>query len=93
MISSLCKELHVDKEHVFLSRVPLDMSFVFGIQSYLKNTAQEKLFYQRRTPRMTPQLDDKSPLIPQILKKDVLLCNGIQQCGKNAEEREKRKIK
>ena len=54
-------------------RVPLDMSFVFGIQSYLKNTAQEKLFYQRRTPRMTPQLDDKSPLIPQILKKDVLL--------------------
>lgn len=73
MISSLCKELHVDKEHVFLSRVPLDMSFVFGIQSYLKNTAQEKLFYQRRTPRMTPQLDDKSPLIPQILKKDVLL--------------------
>lgn len=93
MISSLCKELHVDKEHVFLSRVPLDMSFVFGIQSYLKNTTQEKLFYQRRTPRMTPQLDDKSPLIPQILKKDVLLCNGIQQCGKNAEEREKRKIK
>ena len=49
------------------------MSFVFGIQSYLKNTAQEKLFYQRRTPRMKPQLDDKSPLIPQILKKDVLL--------------------
>ena len=56
-----------------MSRVPLDMSFVFGIQSYLKNTAQEKLFYQRRTPRMKPQLDDKSPLIPQILKKDVLL--------------------
>lgn len=49
------------------------MSFVFGIQSYLKNTAQEKLFYQRRTPRMTPELDDKSPLIPQIMKKDVLL--------------------
>lgn len=23
-----------------LSRVPLDMSFVFGIQSYLKNTAR-----------------------------------------------------
>ncbi|MFR3343405.1 MAG: hypothetical protein ACLTUL_08000 [Blautia faecis] len=29
MISSLCKELHVDKEYVFLTRVPLDMSFVF----------------------------------------------------------------
>ena len=64
---------YCDAEDIFLSRVPLDMSFVFGIQSYLKNTAQEKLFYQRRTPRMKPQLDDKSPLIPQILKKDVLL--------------------
>ncbi|MFR6166623.1 MAG: phospholipase D-like domain-containing protein [Blautia wexlerae] len=73
MISSLCKELHVDKEHVFLTRVPLDMSFVFGLQGYLRNTAQDKLFYQRRTPRMTPELDDKSPLIPQIMKKDVLL--------------------
>ena len=73
MISSLCKELHVDKEHVFLTRVPLDMSFVFGLQGYLRNTAQDKLFYQRRAPRMTPELDDKSLLIPQIMKKDVLL--------------------
>ena len=73
MIRSLCKDIHVEKEHVFLSRVPLDMSFVFAIQSYLKNTDQEELFYQRRTPRMTPGLDDKSRLIPQIMKKDVLL--------------------
>ena len=73
MISSLCKDIQVEKDHVFLSRVPLDMSFVFAIQSYLKNTEQEDLFYQRRTPRMTPQLDTKSRLIPQIMKKDVLL--------------------
>ena len=73
MISSLCKDIHVEKDHVFMSRVPLDMSFVFAIQSYLKNTDQEELFYQRRTPRMTPQLDDKSRLIPQIMEKDVLM--------------------
>ena len=73
MISSLCRDIHVDKEHVFLSEVPLDMSFVSAIQSYLKNTGQEDIFYQRRTPRMTQQLDDKEPLIPQIMEKDVLL--------------------
>ena len=73
MISSLCKDLGVEKDHVFLSRVPLDMSFVFAIQGYLKNTDQENLFYQRRTPRMTPELDDRSALIPQIAEKDVLL--------------------
>lgn len=73
MINSLCKDIHVEKDHVFLSRVPLDMSFVFAIQSYLKKTDQDTLFYQRRTPRMTPELDDKSRLIPQIMEKDVLL--------------------
>ncbi|MCF2679962.1 polyphosphate kinase 1 [Faecalicatena contorta] len=73
MIKALCKDIHIEKEHVFMSRVPLDMSFVFAIQSYLKNTNQENLFYQRRTPRMTPELDEKCLLIPQIIKKDVLL--------------------
>ena len=73
MINSLCKDIHVEKNHVFLSRVPLDMSFVFAIQSYLKKTDQEKLFYQRRTPRMTPSLDEKRHLIPQIVDKDVVL--------------------
>lgn len=73
LVSSLCKDIHVKKEHVFLSGVPLDLSFVSGIQSYLKDTEQEELFYQRRTPRMTPELDDRRHLIPQILEKDVLL--------------------
>lgn len=73
LISALCRTLHVGEEHVFLTRVPLDMSFVFGIQSYLRSTGQEKLFYQRRSPRITPELDDRSALIPQIMQKDVLL--------------------
>lgn len=77
VVAALCKEIKVAKNHVFLSRVPLDMSFVFAIQSYLRNTEQgkdqESLFYQRRAPRMTPQLDVKMPLIPQIMKKDILL--------------------
>lgn len=85
LISALCKEIKVAKDHVFLSRVPLDLSFVFAIQGYLRNVELEQgkeqngnaetrsLFYQRRAPRMTPQLDAKEPLIPQIMKKDVLL--------------------
>lgn len=73
MMHALCKTIHVEKEHVFRSDVPLDLSFVFAIQSYLKNTNAGELFYPRRTPRPTPQLNDKKSLIPQILKKDVLL--------------------
>ena len=73
LINNLCKDIQVKKEHVFLSEVPLDLSFVFAIQSYLKGTNQEELFYQRRTPRMTAQINEKIPLIPQIMEKDLLL--------------------
>lgn len=73
MMHALYKTIHVEKEHVFRSDVPLDLSFVFAIQSYLKNTNAGELFYPRRTPRPTPQLNDKESLIPQILEKDVLL--------------------
>ena len=73
MMHALCKTLPVEKEQVFRSEVPLDLSFVFAIQSYLKNTNAGELFYPRRTPRPTPQLNDKESLIPQILEKDVLL--------------------
>ena len=73
MMHALCKTIHVEKEHVFRSDIPLDLSFVFAIQSYLKNTNAGELFYPRRTPRPTPQLNDKKSLIPQILEKDVLL--------------------
>ena len=73
MVQSLCKTIQVDKSHVFLSDVPLDLSFVFGIQNYLRSKGQEELFYQRRSPRMSPALDMKKSLIAQIEKKDVLL--------------------
>lgn len=73
LVNTLCNAINVDKSHVFQSSVPLDMSFVFSIQGYLKDTNQDELFYQRRTPRMTQQLDDKKSLIPQIEEKDVLL--------------------
>ena len=78
MMHALCKTIHVEKEHVFRSEVPLDLSFVFAIQSYLKNTNAGELFYPRRTPRPTPQLNDKESLIPQILEKDVLLSDPFE---------------
>ena len=73
LINSLCKHLSVEKSHVFLSMVPLDMSFVFAIQNYLKETHKDNLFYERRTPRMSTSIDEKFPMMIQIEQKDVLL--------------------
>ena len=73
LINSLCRYLSVEKSHVFLSMVPLDMSFVFVIQNYLKETHKDNLFYERRTPRMSTSIDDKLSIMIQIEQKDVLL--------------------
>lgn len=76
LVKALCKDLNVEKEHVFYNQIPLDLSFVFAIQNYLRNKDKENesgLFYERRTPRMSPQLNQKELLIPQIERKDVLL--------------------
>ena len=73
LITGICKCVNVDKKHVFMSKVPLDMSFVFAIQNYLRVQGKENLFFEKRSPRMTDQLNDKESLIGQIEKKDVLL--------------------
>ena len=73
LVTEICKCVNVDKKHVFMSKVPLDMSFVFAIQNYLRVQRKENLFFGKRSPRMTDQLKDKESLIGQIEKKDVLL--------------------
>lgn len=73
LVSELCRCIGLDKKHVFKSSVPLDLSFVFGIQNYLRNRNQEELFYEKRSPRMTTALNEKESLLAQVDKKDVLL--------------------
>lgn len=73
LVDEICKNIHIEKKHVFLSSVPLDLSFVFAIQNYLRNKNMYDLFYEKRSPRMTQELDEKTSLMEQIEKKDVLL--------------------
>ena len=71
VISELCKELKLDKKQVFYSESPLEMSFISKIQDDLRG--RRELFYERRVPQNSKQLDIKQPIIDQIAKKDVLL--------------------
>lgn len=73
LIDEICQYIHMEKKHVYLSTVPLDLSFVFVIQNYLRSKNLEELFYEKRSPRMTLELEEKSSLMEQIEKKDVLL--------------------
>lgn len=71
IIAKICNVSGLSMNHVFLSKTPLDLSFVFQLQNYLRDRGE--LFFQKRTPRMSPALNIKEKIIPQIQNKDVLL--------------------
>lgn len=67
----LAKYLGIKNAHIINVNTPLDLSFVFQLQNKLRDKSE--LFYEKRSPRITPALVMDEMIIPQILKKDVLL--------------------
>lgn len=71
MKSETAKYIGVSEKHIIKSDTPLDLSFGFFLQNYLRE--KPELFYEKRTPRITPELNMKENIISQVEKKDVLL--------------------
>lgn len=71
VITSLCKELKLDKEQVFYSESPLELSFISRIQDDLRS--KKELFFARRVPQNSAMLNEYEPVMPQIRNKDILL--------------------
>ena len=71
MVEKMCEYLELDKKHVLYSKSPLDLSFVCEIEDILRN--RQELFFEKKVPQKSPSIDMDKAIIPQILKKDVLL--------------------
>jgi polyphosphate kinase len=63
--------LEIGTSHIINAKTPLDLSFVFTLQNYLRE--QKELFYEKRSPRESPALSLHESILSQIEKKDVLL--------------------
>lgn len=70
-IAVLCEYLELDKNHVFMSSTPLDLSFVFQIQDLLRKNPE--LYFPKRTPQKSDQFQDGKNIIAQIKEEDKLL--------------------
>ena len=71
IIDTLCRYMDVPREYVFQSATPLDLSFLFGIQDFLRQRSE--LFYQKRIPQKSPSFVSSRPILAQIREKDKLL--------------------
>ena len=67
----LCQILELESDQVFLSRSPLDLSFVPGIRDALHS--RPELFYQKRSPQPPAAVDPKRRMLDQALEHDILL--------------------
>ena len=71
IIDTLCRYMDVPREYVFQNATPLDLSFLFGIQDFLRQRSE--LFYQKRIPQKSPSFVSGRPILAQIREKDKLL--------------------
>lgn len=63
--------LSMDVSHIIKVDTPLDLSFVFNLQDYLRE--KQELFYEKRSPQLPVSLNYKESILDQVAKKDVLL--------------------
>ena len=69
----LCQRLELADAYVFCSKAPLSMGYVYGLESRLPPESAGELCYPPYTPQWPSSLVRGAPLIPQILRRDVLL--------------------
>ena len=69
--AELAEFLKIGTEHIIDVKTPLDLSFVFLLQEYLRD--RTALFYPKRSPQLSPALNLKESVLDQIAEKDVLL--------------------
>ena len=67
----LTEYLEIGMKHIIDEYTPLDLSFVFQLQSVLKEKTE--LFYKKLVPQHTAELNLNEKIISQVEKKDVIL--------------------
>lgn len=77
ILDRLCTQLGIECKQTFYCQIPMDMSFFSVIQDTLRH--KPDLFYPKRVSQKSPMLDESQPLIPQIIKHDVLLSFPYEQ--------------
>ena len=66
---ALCACLGLSKKHLFSSDVPLDLSFLGAVRDLLREKTE--LFYPRRVPQNSPNVDPLRPVARQIRERDL----------------------
>lgn len=68
---TLCSCLGLSKKHLFSSEIPLNLNFMGSLRDMLRENAE--LFYPRRVPQNSPNVDIAAPMAEQVRRRDLML--------------------
>ncbi len=71
IVDKLCGYMDIERKYVFRNFSPLDLSFVFGLQDFLRQRSE--LFYPKRIPQKSAQFAEGKPILAQIKESDKFL--------------------
>ena len=66
MVGEVCDYCELDEKHVFYSKSPLDLSFVFQIQDKLRD--RQELFFEKRVSQQSPDLAKNSKVVEALVE-------------------------
>ena len=69
----LIRHLNLTQQMLFVSDAPFSMKYAFSLGKLVNEEQRAKFLYPEYEPKMTPTLNYRQKLFPQIQKKDVLL--------------------
>ena len=75
----LCGRLGLEKDHVFRTKAPISLEYVYQLTSLLPPESRAALCYPPYAPRFPACLIQGEPILPQILKRDALLFYPFEQ--------------
>lgn len=81
LMQYLCKKLGLSEHSVFMTTTPLDLSFVYGLESHFPQELKKELSFEPLVPQQSPQINPAEPMIPQILRGDILLHYPFENIG------------
>lgn len=73
IIDFLCDKLSIDKTQVFISKAPIRYSYLDELKKHIPDNVIKKITYRTFLPRQSCEISICGKLLPQILKRDLLL--------------------
>ena len=73
LVSFVRKELNLSAERVFRLDMPLDLSYVYGLESQIPEVYQAELLFDPFEPQPSPMVDPNLPMRSQVEDHDILL--------------------